>query len=146
MQDYFRALKGKIRSHLKDKLPCTLKYDYNYFIIEPLFISIDVQFKGKVLDVSDYLATYSAVEKTINLYLDTYVGNKDGGGWHIGDLPDEQYLLSQIQFIDTLKEIDLLVLNAKVQDGYQLKEISIKALNQFPHLVIKNGNHAISLK
>ncbi len=146
MQDYFRTLKAKIRNHLSDKLPCTLKYDYNYFIIEPLYIIIDVQFKGRIADVTDYLATYNAIEKTINLYLDTYKGNKNGEGWHIGDLPDEQYLLSQIQLIDTLKDINLLVLNAKVQDGYQLKEISIKALKQFPHLVIKNGNHAISLK
>ncbi|GAU77512.1 hypothetical protein [Fusibacter sp. 3D3] len=146
MQDYFRTLKSKIKHHLSDKLPCTLKYDYNYFIIEPLYIIIDVQFKGRIQDVSDYLATYNAIEKTINLYLDTYMGNKNGEGWHIGDLPDENYLLSQIQLIDTLKEINLLVLNAKVQDGYQLKEIAIKALKQFPHIVIKNGNHAISLK
>ncbi|MBF4692027.1 baseplate J/gp47 family protein [Fusibacter ferrireducens] len=146
MQDYFRTLKAKIKNHLNGKLPCTLKYDYNYFIIEPLYIIIDVQFKGKIADVTDYLGTYNAVEKAINRYLDTYKGNKNGEGWHIGDLPDEQYLLSQIQRIDTLKDINLLVLNAKVQDGYQLKEISINVLNQFPHLVIKNGNHAISLK
>lgn len=146
MQDYFRALKEKIKMHLQDKLPSTLKFGYNYFIIEPMYVTIDVHFKGRIQDASDYLPTFNAVERIIQLYLDTHAGNKNGQGWHIGDLPDEQYLLSQIQLVETLKDINLLVLNAKIQDGYQLKEIAIKDLRQYPHIVIKNGNHAISLK
>ncbi len=111
-----------------------------------MYVTIDVHFKGRIQDASEYLPTFNAIEKIINLYLDTHTGNKNGVGWHIGNQPDEQYLLSQIQGIETIKDINLLVLNAKIQDGYQLKEIAIKDLKLYPHIVIKNGNHAISLK
>lgn len=144
-QDYFRGLKQKIYSQMLEKLPCTLIPGKTFFVVEPQLVSIEVNFKGSIDRIEDYLTVYKTVEEQINHYLHYETGNQKGSGWHMGDLPSEQYLLSKVQGIRGLKSVDLLIMNAVIQEGYDSKEVSFKQLRSHPFIVIQEGQHTITL-
>lgn len=143
--DYFRGLKQRLYKELVHKMPCTLMAERNYFIIEPTPITIDVHFRGIIDEMEQYLGVYKAIDAILNQYLDTYNGNRDHGGWHIGELPDEQYLIASLQGIEGLKAVSHLVINAVVRMGYEQVEISLEHLKSQPFIIVKNGQHTIHL-
>lgn len=144
-QDYFTALKAKVYESLGDQLPCTLVPEQNLFIIEPREITLEVHFVGKLHKLEDYLEAYSGAMQIIEKYMDFDKGNQSGRGWHLGDLPDERYLLGQLQGVSKIAFAERLVINAIELRGYELKEISLKSLINDPFILMRGGKHSIIL-
>lgn len=143
--DYFRKMRQQLYREMVKKLPCTLMAERNYFIIEPQPVTIAVHFSGIIESMDQYLGVYEAISAQINEYLDTYSGNQFHEGWHIGELPDPQYLISGIQRTQGLKAVSHLVMNAVVTDGYESMEVSLTHLSNKPFVIVQNGVHTIHL-
>lgn len=144
-QDYFTALKAKVYERLIEQLPCTLVPEKNLFIIEPRSITLEIHFVGKLHKLDDYLEAYDEVMQVVERYLDFDRGNQAGRGWHLGELPDERYLLGQLQGIGKIAFAERLVINAIERRGYELREISLKSLKNEPFTVMRSGKHSIIL-
>ncbi len=144
-QDYFNNLRDKIYKQIASQLPCTLMAERNYFVIEPTVVWVDVHFKGQLEDMTQYAAVQALIKGEIDTYLDTYEGGLSRKGWHIGELPNDQDLLSHLQMIQGIKAIDHLVMNLSIRQGYQMRELGFSHLKNDPFVIVKNGKHIISL-
>lgn len=144
-QDYFRNIQQRVYQSMSSKLPCTLIPEKSFCVVEAKPVTIEVHFKGVIKGIDLYLDVYKTIENQIIQYLDTYQGNQNQSGWQIGELPDQHYLLCLLQVTEGLKGVDHLVLNAIVQEGYELREVSLSSLKAKPFFVIRGGTHKITL-
>lgn len=145
-QDYFLQMRAGILEKIAEALPCTLVPNYNLWLIEPHYVTLDVHFRGKLYSLEDYMSVYQAVEQVISDYLEPETGNRASKGWLLGNLPDERYLLGMLQRIEGLESVERLIVSATQFKGYTQKEVALTSLREDPFVLIQRGSQHIVLE
>ncbi|NPV90556.1 MAG: hypothetical protein HPY50_07285 [Firmicutes bacterium] len=142
----FIEFKRRIEKELNEKASNIVTRPGKIRVIEPVLIEVSVSAVIGVSDLETVVLTEKEAVDKLDQFLDSLTGNRDRGGWEIGQYPHISIFYSLLNSIRSVKYVEKVSLTLQVVENGQRREITAAALDDCPHGIITNGSHRVAVK
>ncbi len=123
-QPTLNLMTDQMRDHLSSSInECAVAQLQNRIhILDPIYVELVVFGRITTDKPAEGRLLYDKIVETINGFIDLRTGHFNGQGWNIGQLPDEDMMLSVIKNIPSVQKIEGLNIFLSYSDATGPKE------------------------
>ncbi|WP_207649512.1 baseplate J/gp47 family protein [Anaeromicropila populeti] len=141
----FHVLKKDLLAFLKDKVNDNLLLMKKLFIVEPVFVKLNVKVEIVVGSLQNLYQVKKMVSDRLNQFIDPMTGNFHGNGWSIGSLPNTIQIQNAINTIPGVLYIRKVFISAFVHKNTGLGEVQYEEIQQNKYSLPVSGEHEIEM-
>lgn len=141
----FAEYKQQIEGFLLEQVANVIAFPQNIQVIEPVFLEVSVHAVLVVDSMNDIIPTEWEANQRLSHYLNPVSGH-DEKGWEIGEPIHPSVFYPLFSSIRSVSYIESCFLNIIKEEAGKRTEIQSEQVGQFPHGVICNGKHVITVK
>ncbi|SET16260.1 baseplate J/gp47 family protein [[Clostridium] polysaccharolyticum] len=142
----FQGVGNAVKAYLKGKMPDTVYYAGKLFIVEPVFITFEVNTVLRVDDFQSVFAVQNQAEEKLNSFLDPVMGNVDHKGWEMGTLPNMMQIRNLLHMTKHVEEVQSLFITVYRLGSNGIEEVDLEEMRKNPFVVPTSGTHQISIQ
>ena len=141
----FSKVRREIEEYLMPRLPSDIVASGKLYIIEPVFITMNVHATVAANELNGIFDLKKSVEECLLDYIGSYRGKPGDTSWNLGMIPNEQQIRSVILRLDKVSRIKSLGVTTYVPTPGGLKETDEEGLRKYRYILPENGHHDISV-
>ena len=141
----FSKMRREVEEYLLPRLPSDIAASGKLYIIEPVFITMNVHTAIATNELNGIFDLKKSVEECILDYISSYRGKPGDMNWNLGMIPNEQQIRSVILRLNKVARIKTLGVTTYVPTPGGLKETDEEGLRRYRYILPENGHHDISV-
>lgn len=142
-KEAFCRMQKELKEHLLKQCELSIA-EKDLQIVEPVFVTLDVDVWASVAKMEDKLEIQSITEEILKEYLNP-VACVQSKGWKIGVLPGKSQIMMRLSSLKRMAQIHHIVVTAKYEDKDGRHETDIEDLKITPFMVVMNGTHKVHI-
>ena len=143
--EYFQTIRKRCWEYLKENVPAGIMEAERFHIVEPEFVELSVKAGIVVRDMNSIMETRRKSLEFLEQFLDPLLGNFQGNGWEIGQVPNQMQLLNALRRVPGVLQVDSLRVKAVVRKNGQAVEIDPEEVSDMKFAIAVNGMHEIDI-